>query len=105
MNRQGCQDPGGQLDHRKTARPGQPADHPGFQRHLALPAEQQAEVLALLDCDLSDQLYTLLLGLEGAARVGGLQHDFVLYNEAGQALTGSGELKAEAYAQLHEPPA
>ncbi|URN91831.1 MAG: hypothetical protein NAG77_13375 [Pseudomonas protegens] len=47
----------------------------------------------------------MLLGLDGAARIGGLQHDFVLYNEAGQALTGSGELKAEAYAQLHEPPA
>lgn len=74
-------------------------------RALALSAEQQAQVLALLDCALSDQLYTLLLGLDGAASVGGLQHDFALYNDAGQALTGSGELEAEAYAQLHEAQA
>ncbi|WP_025128287.1 hypothetical protein [Pseudomonas sp. PH1b] len=74
----------------------------GLLRDLALPAEQQAQVLALLDCALTDQLYTLLLGLDGAASVGGLQHDFALYNEAGQALTGNGELEAEAYAQLHE---
>ncbi|NBF02953.1 hypothetical protein GV819_11705 [Pseudomonas sp. Fl5BN2] len=69
---------------------------------LALPADQQAQVVELLDCALTDQLYTLLLGLDGAASIGGQQHDFALYNEAGQALTGSGELEAEAYAQLHE---
>jgi len=69
---------------------------------LALNAQQKAQVLALLDGALTDQLYGLLLGLDGAASIGDEQHDFALYNEAGEAISGSGELEAQAYAQLIE---
>lgn len=69
---------------------------------LALTAQQKAQVLAVIDGALTDQLYSLLLGLDGAASIGDEQHDFALYNEAGEAISGSGELEAQAYAQLIE---
>lgn len=74
-------------------------------RAMNLPAEQLAEVRALIDGALTDQLYGLLLGLDGAACIGDEQHDFRLLNEAGEAISGSGELEAEAYAQLIEAAA
>ena len=69
---------------------------------LGLTAHQKAQVLAVIDGALTDQLYSLLLGLDGAASIGDEQHDFALYNETGEAISGSGELEAQAYAQLIE---
>jgi hypothetical protein len=73
-------------------------------RAMNLTTEQRHEVLALLDGALTDQLYGLLLGLDGAACIGDEQHDFRLLNEDGDAISGNGELEAEAYAQLIENP-
>lgn len=69
---------------------------------LQLSSEQTGLVLELLDQVLGDTLYTLLLGLDGEAQVGGEQQRVRLINEAGVEISPCGELEAEAYAQLIE---
>jgi hypothetical protein len=69
---------------------------------LQLSSEQTGLVLELLDQVLGDTLYTLLLGLDGEAQVGGEQQRVRLINEAGAEISPCGELEAEAYAQLIE---
>ncbi|TBU85621.1 hypothetical protein [Phytopseudomonas dryadis] len=69
---------------------------------LELSSEQTGLLLELLDQVLGDTLYTLLLGLDGGAAVGGEQQRMRLLNEAGTEISPCGELEAEAYAQLIE---
>ncbi|SDH17426.1 hypothetical protein SAMN05216588_10373 [Pseudomonas flavescens] len=69
---------------------------------LGLSSEQMGLLLELLDQVLGDTLYTLLLGLDGEAAVGGEQQHVRLFNEAGTEISPCGELEAEAYAQLIE---
>ncbi|MDZ5603815.1 hypothetical protein SJI00_13615 [Pseudomonas sp. RP23018S] len=65
---------------------------------MQLSEVQTRQLHALLDGVLTDVMYTLLLGLDGCASIGGEQHDFSLRNEAGEPIDG---LQSEAYEQFH----
>lgn len=68
---------------------------------LQLPAEQRELLRAIIDGALTDICYTILLGLDGATSLGGLQQqEFQLSDEEGNLLTG-GELEGHAYEIFH----
>lgn len=70
-------------------------------RGLALSPEQEVKLWAALNTVLTDVFYTLLLGLDGSAQIGGVQETFKIRDEAGNLISDCGELEAEAYAQFH----
>ncbi|WP_310565414.1 hypothetical protein [Hydrogenophaga sp.] len=63
---------------------------------------QQSELLrAAVDGMLRDTMYTLLLGLDGAASIGRDQRPYTITDEDGNVISKCGELEAEAWRQLH----
>ncbi|MES2596825.1 MAG: hypothetical protein V4662_15890 [Verrucomicrobiota bacterium] len=67
---------------------------------LRLSDEQAGVMRRIVDGILTDSLYTVLLGLDGAASIGGRQEMFDLRAEDGTRLSGSGILEALAYERL-----
>lgn len=67
---------------------------------MGLTKEQKNAIASVLDCALTDAFYTLLLGLDGAASLGGQQQDYELRDEDGTLLTG-GELEGAAWEAFH----
>jgi hypothetical protein len=67
---------------------------------LGLSDGQAMALREILEGSLTDAFYTLLLGLDGAGAIGGIQADYELRAEDGTLLTG-GELEAEAWEQFH----
>jgi len=67
---------------------------------LRLSEEQQSQLWSALDTALTDVFYTLLLGLDGCAQIGGVQETFRIYNEAGSLVSECGDLEAAAYEQF-----
>lgn len=67
---------------------------------LELSDEQTKALRMILDGSLTDAFYTMLLGLDGAASIGGVQSDYELRAEDGTLLTG-GVLEAAAWDQFH----
>lgn len=65
---------------------------------LALSDTQRVQLERALDTLLSDTLYTLLLGLDGCAEIGGEQQTYSITDESGAML---GSLESEAYEQFH----
>ena len=64
-------------------------------------SDGQAKALRIvLDGSLTDAFYTLLLGLDGAASIGGVQNSYELRAEDGTLLTG-GELEGAAWEHFH----
>lgn len=64
--------------------------------------EQQTITLRdVLSVALTDTFYTLLLGLDGAASIGGVQHCYRVLDEDGNLVCGDGWVETEAYSQLH----
>lgn len=61
---------------------------------LNLNLEQRQSVRAVLDAALTDTFYTILLALDGAASLGGVQERYSLRDERGTELTGNLEGKA-----------
>ncbi len=51
----------------------------------------------LVDTVMTDSIYTILLGLDGAASLGGEQVTYKLYDEDGSLLNECGELEESAY--------
>ena len=69
---------------------------------LGLTHEQSVILREVIDGVLSDAFYTLLLGLDGCASIGGEQVAYRLEDEDGNPLTGSGEIEEEAYSAFQE---
>lgn len=67
---------------------------------MGLSDEQAKALRTILDGSLTDAFYTLLLGLDGAASIGGLQSVYELRAEDGTLLTG-GELEGAAWEHFH----
>jgi len=68
---------------------------------LEINTEQKTKLRAIIDGALTDAYYSLLLGLDGCASIGGLeQTDFQLFDEEGNELTG-GEIEAYASEFFH----
>ena len=75
---------------------------------LALPPEKQHILVEIIDGALTDAFYSILLGLDGAASIGGRQVDYQLRDEEGAVLT-DGEIEAHAWEAFqthgkHRPP-
>lgn len=68
---------------------------------MQLSEQQNTALCEVLNLVLTDTIYTLLLGLDGAASIGGVQHSYRVLDEEGLLLSGDGRVEAEAYAQLH----
>ena len=68
---------------------------------LQLSDEQASVMRRIVGGILTDSFYTVLLGLDGAASIGGRQETYDLRAEDGTPLTGSGELEALAYERFH----
>ena len=63
--------------------------------------DQQNEIMKkVLDSSFTDIFYTILLGLDGSASIGGIQEMYDLKDENGNQL--SGEIEGFAYEYFHE---
>jgi hypothetical protein len=70
-------------------------------RKLSLSEEQLSILKKAVESCLLDTYYTVLLGLDGSAGIGNMQHTFKIKDEEGNILSECGELEAEAYEQFH----
>jgi hypothetical protein len=70
-------------------------------QEIGLSFEQHEKLWGALDTALTDVLYTLLLGLDGSAQIGGVQETFQIRDEAGNLISNCGEIEAAAYEQFH----
>jgi len=68
---------------------------------LNLSAEKQEITKEIVDEILTDSFFTLLLGLDGAANIGGIQASYALHDEHGNVVYSPGELEEEAYSQFY----
>ena len=55
---------------------------------LGLDDQQARQLTAILDTVVRDTMYTLLLGLDGAASLGGCQQQFTVTDEDGNVIEG-----------------
>jgi hypothetical protein len=65
--------------------------------------EQLSVMREILDTALTDTFYTILLGLDGCASLGGVQQDYYIRDENGDMVcTGDGTIEGLAYASFHD---
>lgn len=69
---------------------------------MELSPEQTRQLREMLDAFTTDALYTLLLGLDGSATLGGDQRHYPLLDEDGSVIAEEGDLEAAAYAWFHD---
>jgi len=72
-----------------------------FIKQLNLDSEQQQVLKKILDVSFTDIFYTILLGIDGAASIGGVQEMYDLKDESGNQLSGNGEIESQAYDFFH----
>jgi hypothetical protein len=70
-------------------------------QEIGLSSEQREKLWPALDTALTDVFYTLLLGLDGCAQIGGVQEIFQIRDQAGNLISNCGELEEAAYEQFH----
>ena len=68
---------------------------------LGFSPEQARGVQEMLGLALTDTMYTPLLGLDGAASIGGRQESYRLFSESGDQLSGEGSLEEAAWEVFH----
>ncbi len=66
---------------------------------LNLPQEKRDQITSILDDVLSDAFYTILMGLDGAGSLGGVQQGYTISDEAGNVIThwNDGEIEEHAF--------
>jgi hypothetical protein len=69
---------------------------------LNLSDKQQVIMKEIVDSILTDTFYTLLLGLDGEASIGGVQHTYKISDEMGNLISDCGEIESEAFNQFQE---
>lgn len=69
-------------------------------KSLKLMGDDKETLTKIVDLALTDSLYTLLLGLDGAGSLGGRQETYRLFAENGEELTG-GEIEGSAWFFFH----
>lgn len=69
---------------------------------MALSPTQAQQLRDMLDVFATDAMYTLLLGLDGSAALGGDQRHYTVLDEDGSVIAEEGDLEAAAYAWFHE---
>ncbi|MEL6626479.1 MAG: hypothetical protein AAFO96_07945 [Bacteroidota bacterium] len=65
-------------------------------QQLNLSPEQMPILRQILDGVMTDTMYGILLGLDGAASIGGEQEDYQIFDEEGNKLTG-GNIEGYAF--------
>lgn len=65
-------------------------------------SKQTATMRQVIDGVLTYSFYTLLLALDGGASLGGVQQISQLRDEAGQRISGDGELESAAFEHFQE---
>jgi len=68
---------------------------------LNLRPDQLPIMRDVVDGILTDALYSLLLGLAGAASIGDIQQPYQLYDESGNLISDCDELESQAFEQFH----
>jgi hypothetical protein len=68
---------------------------------LNLTSDQKTILKDIVDDILIDTLYTLLLGLDGEANIGGMQVEYTILDEENNVISECGEIEAEAWTQFH----
>lgn len=68
---------------------------------LDLSSDQHVKLRGIVDGILTDTFYTLLLGLDGEANIGGVQAPYKIQDEEGNVISPCGEIEAEAWEQFH----
>lgn len=68
-------------------------------RAMNLTSAQLEQLRGMVDMLLTDTMYTLLLGLDGEASIGGVQQRYDLRSESGTVI--SGKIEEEAWRQFH----
>lgn len=72
-------------------------------READLDDAQREKVIAALGQALTDTFYTILLGLDGCASIGGVQQGYRIQDESGTTISvGNGELEAVAFEEFQE---
>ncbi len=69
---------------------------------MALSPMQAQQLRDVLDVLATDAMYTLLLGLDGSAALGGDQRHYTVLDEDGSVIADEGDLEAGAHAWFHE---
>lgn len=69
---------------------------------MDLDAGQKEQLKKVIEMVLDDTFYTVLLGLDGSAAIGGIQQAYTLFDETGTRIGNSGEIEAAAYEQFHQ---
>ncbi|SDY11883.1 hypothetical protein SAMN05444411_1296 [Lutibacter oricola] len=69
-------------------------------KSLKLTKEQSVVIEKIMNSTLTDVFYTILLGLDGCASIGGIQEMYELKDENGNQLNG--EIEGYAYEYFHE---
>ena len=69
---------------------------------MALSTDQKEQMKQVLGQVLTDTFYTLLLGLDGSASIGGVQESFKIYDEEENLISDCGELETKAWEHFHE---
>lgn len=70
--------------------------------HQLNPDEKGMTILReIIDTILTDTYYTFLLGIDGAANIGGVQQLYKLFDQNKNELTGSGQIEGFAYEYFH----
>lgn len=69
---------------------------------LNLSNEQKLNFNKIVNTILTDAFYTLLLGLDGEANIGGIQHSYKIFDENDVLISAVGEIEAEACNEFHE---
>lgn len=67
---------------------------------MGLNEQQTIALRDVLNVALTDAFYTLLIGLDGASNIGGIQHGYRVLDQDGDLICGDGRVIAEAYAQF-----
>lgn len=69
---------------------------------MKLSSNQKDLLNMALDQLLTDTFYTLLLGLDGCAAIGGTQQSYKIYDENNNLISTCGDLEVAAYEQFQE---
>ena len=70
-------------------------------RRLGLTPEQNDQLRVAIDGILTDTMYTLLLGLDGAASIGTDQQPYTIADQEGNVISRGGELAEAAWSAFH----
>lgn len=72
---------------------------------MHLTADQINVMQSIVDGILTDTFYTLLLGLDGAASIGGVQQQYRIHDQDGAVISSPGDLEEEAWLQFQSEDA